>query len=222
MAQQIETHCQIPAQGQRESVAHVAVAPSGDCDVHCDHQHSDPARGRTVDEVVPDPAILGHVELEPGVTRRRGGDRFDRCGGGRAQHERQVEGHCCLREHDIGSGPCQVRQPGRRDAQRRGIALAEQIHGQIAHPDIAQHPGCQRARVERRAVARHRSLALGRTVEVVEGKARHAPAGGGTQVFDRRHAIELQDVPPGRAVRGQAAADSNVIHAQAGMQACLA
>ena len=100
------------------------------------HRHVDGERERldaggfrATHEVVADFmfAMCEAIELQPEHVRRNFGDLFDRRAAGDAERVRHAHALRGGREQFIGGRPDQRRPPHRRNADRRGIAAAEQI-----------------------------------------------------------------------------------------------
>ncbi len=117
------------------------------------------------------------IELEPQDVGRNLGSAFD----GHSTHETQHVGHPrTLRrgcEMLIGAGPYDRGASHGRNPDRRRVAPAEQFdvdRRQDGGHAIARH---ELDRVERGPVARDAAIGTSAAVHVLEGEARHVPAG---------------------------------------------
>ncbi len=154
----------------------------------------DAGRLGAADEIEADRMLVARtaIELEPEHVGRDLGRALDR----HPADEPERVGHARAlrrrREILVGARPHDRRAAHGGDADRRGIALAEQldIDGRQGGGDaVARH---QLDRIERVPVARDPAVGARTAVHILEGKIRHLPAGMAAQIgHGRKAAVEL-------------------------------
>ena len=130
---------------------------------------------RAADEIEADAVVvMGEaVELQPEHVGRDFGHLLDCCAAGDAERIGHARGLRRLGHDEIGARPHQRRPAHGRDAERRGIAAAEQFNldrRQARHHAVARHDF---HRVERRPVVRDADIVAGAGVAIFEGETRH-------------------------------------------------
>jgi hypothetical protein len=176
MPGKVPGHARAIAQRQGEPVAVAALPLAGDGDVHRHHQHADAGGPGAAQQVESRLDAHRDVELEPQMpVRHRGGGRLDGGRRRRAEDHGQVRRGSGTRDHQVGARPGEAGEPGRRDAEGRGPAPAEQLNIHLAECDIAADPRHQMDRGPGRLITHQCRLVLGAAVEVVKGEARNAP-----------------------------------------------
>ena len=105
-----------------------------------------------------------------------------------AENHRHVLGSRRLRQHDVAAIGAERRRAHRRNAERRGIGLAEQRGGLVAAGDVVEHARHKAVFVEGLAVVAHRGVGLGAAGDVaVEEFWNPAPR-------DRLEIVERRDI----------------------------
>ena len=129
----------------------------------------------------------GAIKLEPEYVGRDFGDALDGRAADRAERIGNARALRGAGEIFIGARPDDRRPPHRRNADRRGVAAAEQLdlaRRQRRHHAIARH---QFHRIEPRPIALDAGIVLARAaVGIFEGKMRQPAARAAAQVVDGR------------------------------------
>ena len=140
-----------------------------------ERQRLDARRGRPLDQVEADGVIVlvEAIELQPEHVGRDFGDVLDGCAAGHAERVRNARALRRLGHDQIGARPHQRRPAHRRDADRRGVAGAEQC-------DVGRRHGGDRAvarhdldGVEGRPIMRDADIGAGAGVAIFERETRH-------------------------------------------------
>ena len=126
-----------------------------------------------------------------------------------AENHRHVFGLCRLRQHDVAAIGAQRRRAHRRNAERRGIGLAEQRGGLVAAGDVVEHARHEAVFVEGLAVVAQRGVGLGAAGDIAVEEFRNPAPRGRLEIVERE--IFLQGARHralgaghGRGRRGQA------------------
>ena len=129
----------------------------------------------------------GAIELEPEHVGRQFGDTLDGRAADRAERIGNARALRGAGEISIGARPHDRRPAHRRNADRRGVAAAEQFdlaRRQRRHHAIARH---QFHRIEPRPIALDAGIVLARAaVGIFEGKMRQPAARAAAQIVDGR------------------------------------
>lgn len=164
----------------------VARLPAGDEGV--DREHDRPVAGGrgALDEAARQLAVVGPVELEPArrLTAGRGDllQREVRVGAG---DQRQAERRRGARGRQLALLVQDPLHADRRQQQRRRHRGAEQLGGEVALRDVAQHPRHDLPALEGGAVGPHRALGPGAGEDVIGGALLHRLLGAPLELLDR-------------------------------------
>ena len=127
------------------------------------------------------------VKLKPENVRRDFRDFLDGRAAGHAERVRDPRALRGTRQNPIGARPHDRRPAHRRNADRRGVAAAEQFDlagRQRRHDAIARH---QFDGVERRPIALDAGIVLARAaIGIFKGEMRQAPPRAAAQIIDGR------------------------------------
>ena len=140
-----------------------------------ERQHFDAGGGRPFDQVEADGVIVlvEPIELQPEHIGRDFRDVLDGGAAGHAERVRNARALRGFRHQEISARPHQRGPAHRRDADRRGIAGAEQFHVGRRHSGDRAVARDHFDRVERRPIMRDADIGAGAGVAVFERKARH-------------------------------------------------
>ena len=137
-----------------------------------------------LDHLLAEAAVAEHIELKP--ERRLGRrahvlDRADRHGG---EAKADAGGFGRARRQDFAVAAQQAGQAGRRNGDRHRDLFAQHGGGERAIVGVDQHALAETDRLQVVAVGPVADLVIGAAIDIVEQRARHAPARELAQVFD--------------------------------------
>ena len=141
--------------------------------------------GDAIDQRLDARRIAGQIGLVPGG-RVCLPDVLELDQGGGAENHRHVRRRGRAREHDVAAIGAQRGGPERRDAERRGVGLAEQRRGLVAARDVVEHARNEAVFVEGAAVVAQRRIGLDGSGDEAVDHPRQAPAGRRLKIGERQ------------------------------------
>ena len=187
--QHLQHHREVGIEGAAEADHHFTRPRGAHRHVEREHQRMTAGGLRAPHQIEADGVVVlgGAIELEPEHVGRELGDALD---GRAADRPERIGNAGALRgagEIFIGARPYDRRPAHRRNADRRGVAAAEQFDlawRQRRHHAIARH---QFHRIEPRPIAPDAGIVLaGAAVGIFEGKMRQPAARAAAQIVDGR------------------------------------
>ena len=149
--------------------------------------------------------IAGEIGLVPG-----GGifldDVFQPDQRRRAEDHRHVQRRRRARVDDVAAIGAQRRRAHRRNAERRGVGLAEQRRGLVARGDVVEHARHKTVFVERLAVVAHRRIGLGAAGDIAIEEFRQQSSRGRLEIVEAEIALQRRGTfETGRMAVGEGA-----------------
>ena len=180
----------IPGDARRDrerhlkAVADVVLAVGRHRHVGGDDEGVVAGRGDAIDQRFDPLRHAGEIGLVPCVVvlaphvfqrdQRRGAENHRHVGFGRR-----------ARQHDVAAIGAERRGAHRRNAERRGVALAEQRGGLVAAGDVVEHARHETVFVEGFPVVAHGGIGLGAAGDIAVEKFRNPPPRGQLEIVER-------------------------------------